>query len=1120
MADDDKKQALGFAEVIRSVDSASSNELAALSRIEKKLTSGSLKSVSQISAEQEPQTSPRSVRLAGERKKELSNERRRTIKRLSNDGNKTIKNPSNNDKAKIQLKGDKSALIRKSNDGNLTVNIKEDVQKNNQQSNSINSSIKRKSYNNQTTNKNSSRDAALAALKSPSRPKSQHNPEGRISSRDENGRFTSREKVRQDNAERKESQHEREREAENKKRDSVFTRIGKMLSDSSDPLDADGTNAAGMAAGGSFWKAGHEVYTMGKNTIGGGVSSVKKMGEFLGGDKEEKDKNEGTGSAKKPGFMRRMFSRNGNNKRNSATVIAAQAQHEQKRAIEEQIKATREGDKIIADKLDELIKEHGGKKSNGMWGLLGTAALGKFGKKIASSILAGLGARKLAERLRGGVQKPRGRILGDDCGCDVPRAGSPDGKKRKPTRKERNKAIRRAGKKGLLKRIGKKTIIAGGGAAAVGDATEVVSSDEGKPVIKASEKGVSKEAESAVAKVGAKGTEEVTTKGAEKVGVKVATKAALGASLRAIPVIGQVIGGSIDALMGWRDKEGQASAFNLDESQKATRRQKAEYATANVLDMGGLVSGGSRLLSAGASKLGFNNVAKSLDFTTDDIAKGIDSKVSNAKQAVGSAVSFLGLTKSKDSETAKATEKSGDSVVVAVKDGTKSTMDKLEELFSSASKSVASAAGNVADSGKRLYARITEPSTDAVASDLNIGGSNSNNRNFRNNNFGNLQYVGQKGARLENANAKGERRFARFDTPEEGFRALGDQLMSYYNGTSKAVGYQKLQSVGQIIPKFAPESENNTKAYMATLSKQLGVGVNDKLNLQDPAVMTKVMRAISTVEGGNPTVTDAFIQKGLGKYQQGDGGKGQWVGQFNDSTLAIVNQKRQKLGLTSVDSSAQFSGIATQSGKPVAPDQPAPVKASASASRTTQNGISYRAATLPFGSSTSLGEKLANAEGLRHQIGRTGATTASADGPISHAPRTPSEGISFANAKLPIGQSTSLGNKVSSAEGLRHQTSVATPTMAIPSKLPAVTDMAGSHVQPAVRVTSEQTFPKEVKAQFDKMIKALEEIKGNTKDTADKNGDASPKANSPQPAPRSSSPLAINDPLMTSVAND
>ncbi|TQI82570.1 hypothetical protein FHU12_0001, partial [Serratia marcescens] len=103
--------------------------------------------------------------------------------------------------------------------------------------------------------------------------------------------------------------------------------------------------------------------------------------------------------------------------------------------------------------------------------------------------------------------------------------------------------------------------------------------------------------------------------------------------------------------------------------------------------------------------------------------------------------------------------------------------------------------------------------------------------------------------------------FARFNSAFEGFAALGKQIKAYYNGTSKAAGYQKLQSVEDIISRFAPASENNTQAYINKLSKMLGVGRGDSLNIQDPQVLATLMNGITQIENGkNPYAPEMVLK--------------------------------------------------------------------------------------------------------------------------------------------------------------------------------------------------------------------------------------------------------------------
>ena len=115
-------------------------------------------------------------------------------------------------------------------------------------------------------------------------------------------------------------------------------------------------------------------------------------------------------------------------------------------------------------------------------------------------------------------------------------------------------------------------------------------------------------------------------------------------------------------------------------------------------------------------------------------------------------------------------------------------------------------------------------------------------RGIRNNNPGNLGFAGQRGASREN----GSGRFASFNTPEEGIAAMSKQLDLHFTGKSaksKELG-RPLQSVTDIISAWAPPNENDTKAYIASVSKQLGVSPTARLNINDSATKTALMKAI------------------------------------------------------------------------------------------------------------------------------------------------------------------------------------------------------------------------------------------------------------------------------------
>ncbi|WP_212756590.1 hypothetical protein, partial [Vibrio sp. 2-2(9)] len=74
---------------------------------------------------------------------------------------------------------------------------------------------------------------------------------------------------------------------------------------------------------------------------------------------------------------------------------------------------------------------------------------------------------------------------------------------------------------------------------------------------------------------------------------------------------------------GVTDKDKHKETFNLKDGQEATTGQKSAMALANVLDLGGLVSGGAGLLGSALGAFGFDGAKEALTFDSGDLAKGI-----------------------------------------------------------------------------------------------------------------------------------------------------------------------------------------------------------------------------------------------------------------------------------------------------------------------------------------------------------------------------------------------------------------------------------------------------------------------------------------------------------------
>ncbi|MCH5367170.1 transglycosylase SLT domain-containing protein [Escherichia fergusonii] len=221
---------------------------------------------------------------------------------------------------------------------------------------------------------------------------------------------------------------------------------------------------------------------------------------------------------------------------------------------------------------------------------------------------------------------------------------------------------------------------------------------------------------------------DLAARAAGKLGLKAVGKGAL----RAIPLVGTVAGGIYDAVTGWNDTEAQRRIFGLKGGEDPSFQQKAAYTLANVLDMGGLVSGISSAIGEVLKSLGFEEIGNMLQsFSTESIAQAIDSGITNLETYI----SNLGDTISTkfDDYTAKI----GDAVSAWFSDTSNKllekldaikdffTVDNLKQVFSDAidsaidfiknpGKHIKEAAGNIWNGVKNLPGKALDAAVDAV----------------------------------------------------------------------------------------------------------------------------------------------------------------------------------------------------------------------------------------------------------------------------------------------------------------------------------------------------------------------------------------------------------------------
>lgn len=228
--------------------------------------------------------------------------------------------------------------------------------------------------------------------------------------------------------------------------------------------------------------------------------------------------------------------------------------------------------------------------------------------------VSGNGGSSLLDRLS--RRGSRGRAGRDGRQVDLD-LGKPD---RRVARKEKGRLARaKEGLGNLLRGSGQKAAKAA--TVATGVSAGLIATSAGASAQRAEGAAsalMGQEAPAAVKAVGAHPPAAASAAGAEKGAASIVgkTSAVLGKGAagmtRMIPVIGQVVSAGlavVDGVEGWADSQMHKDAFALKDGQEATTAQKASAAAANILDMGGLLTGAANLV-------GF-------DVDTADLASGI-----------------------------------------------------------------------------------------------------------------------------------------------------------------------------------------------------------------------------------------------------------------------------------------------------------------------------------------------------------------------------------------------------------------------------------------------------------------------------------------------------------------
>lgn len=125
-------------------------------------------------------------------------------------------------------------------------------------------------------------------------------------------------------------------------------------------------------------------------------------------------------------------------------------------------------------------------------------------------------------------------------------------------------------------------------------------------------------------------------------------------------------------------------------------------------------------------------------------------------------------------------------------------------------------------------------------------------RGIRNNNPGNIRW-GENWKGLDPDGRQKDKSFCVFEEPKWGIRALCKVLLTYYRK-------HNLNTVREIINRFAPANENDTKAYVNHVAKLLGVEPDEKISVCDAKVMFTLITAIIQHENGQQPYSEEVIK--------------------------------------------------------------------------------------------------------------------------------------------------------------------------------------------------------------------------------------------------------------------
>ena len=134
-------------------------------------------------------------------------------------------------------------------------------------------------------------------------------------------------------------------------------------------------------------------------------------------------------------------------------------------------------------------------------------------------------------------------------------------------------------------------------------------------------------------------------------------------------------------------------------------------------------------------------------------------------------------------------------------------------------------------------------------------------RGIRNHNPGNIRW----GSPWEGLVPKAQRTdpdFCQFTDPAYGIRALCRTLITYADKRAAEDG-SRIDSVYDVISRWAPPVENDTLSYSRAVANHLGVTIHEQIEVKAFRTMRGLIEAIIRHENGQQPYTRAEIEEGM-----------------------------------------------------------------------------------------------------------------------------------------------------------------------------------------------------------------------------------------------------------------